>query len=91
MNIDIVHETAKQRFIAEIEGLECVVDYRLSGNTMTVTHTGVPASLAGRGIAGQLTRFALDTARESGWKVIPACPYTARYIERHPEYASLLN
>jgi predicted GNAT family acetyltransferase len=30
---------------------------------------------------------ALDDARERGLEVVPLCPFIARYIQRHPEYA----
>lgn len=90
MTIEIVHEPSAQRFVAMVEGQECVIDYRLAGNTMTITHTGVPVSLGGRGIAGQLAKFALDEAKQQGWKVIPACSYVASWIEKHPEYQGLL-
>lgn len=90
MSIEVIHEPSARRFVAIVDGEECVIDYRLSGNTMTITHTGVPASLGGRGIAGELTRHALGAARELGWKVIPACSYAAAYFEKHPEYRDLL-
>lgn len=90
MSIEVSHEPSVQRFVAVVDGLECVVEYQLSGTTMTITHTGVPASLGGRGIAGQMTRHVLDTARANGWKVIPACSYAAGYFEKHPEYRDLL-
>ena len=44
----------------------------------------------GRGIAGAITRHALDYSREQGWKVIPNCPYVAAWIKRHPEYQNLV-
>lgn len=90
MSIDIVHEPSAARFVAVVEGQECVIDYRLSGTTMTINHTGVPASLSGRGIASQLARFALDEAKQRGWKVVPACSYVSAWIEKHPEYQELL-
>ena len=90
MTIEIVHETSAHRFVAVVEGQECVIDYRLAGDTMTITHTGVPASLGGRGIASQLTRFALDEAKTQGWKVVPVCSYVSAWIEKHPEYQGLL-
>lgn len=90
MTIAINHQRDRQRFVAEIEGQECVIDYQLSGTTMTINHTGVPASLGGRGIASQLTRFALDEAKAQGWKVVPACSYASAWIEKHPEYQELL-
>lgn len=90
MALEITHERSAQRFVALVEGQQCVLDYRLSGSTMTITHTGVPASLGGRGIAAELTRYALDAARAEGWKVIPACSYAAGYFEKHPEVRDLL-
>ncbi len=90
MTIEITHEPAAQRFVALVEGQECVIDYRLSGTTMTITHTGVPASLGGRGIASELARFALEGAKAQGWKVVPACSYVSAWIEKHPEYQGLL-
>jgi predicted GNAT family acetyltransferase len=53
---------------------------------MTITHTGVPPSIGGRGIAGDLMRAALQTALNNRWKVLAACSYAARYIAEHPEW-----
>jgi Predicted acetyltransferase len=58
---------------------------------MTITHTGVPSAVGGKGIAAALTQVALDTARVNGWRVVPTCSYAAVYIKRHPAYADLLN
>ena len=90
MSIAVVHDPSRQRFVANIDGSECVLEYRLSAYTMTITHTGVPASLGGRGIAADLTRFALDTAKAQGWKIVPACSYAEGFFKKHPEYADLL-
>lgn len=90
MNMEMSHEPAAERFVAVTEGQKSVLDYELSGKTMTITHTGVPASLRGRGIAGELTAFALEEARAQGWKVIPLCSYAAHFFSTHREYADLL-
>lgn len=90
MVIPVTHEPSAERFVAVVEGQESVLDYRLSDQTMTITHTGVPPSLRGRGIAADLTRFALDTARERDWKVIPACSYARTFLASHPEYSDRL-
>jgi predicted GNAT family acetyltransferase len=50
----------------------------------------VPEAVGGRGIAGEITRYALDWARDKGLRVVANCPYVARWIERHPEYEQLL-
>jgi len=80
----------QQRFEWTEDGALSVLDYQLNGNVMTITHTGVPEAVGGRGIAADLTRHALDTARSRGWKVRPVCSYAAVYIKRHPEYQDLV-
>lgn len=67
-----------------------VLEYTLSGSLMTITHTGVPTSLRGRGVAAGLTGFALDIARCRGWRVRPLCSYADAFIRAHPEYQDLL-
>lgn len=89
MNIHIEHDAVGRRFSAEVDGHPCEVDYRLADAIMTITHTGVPTAIKGRGIAGQLMRFALETARENGWKVVPACSYAESYMARHAEFDDL--
>jgi predicted GNAT family acetyltransferase len=82
--IDINHDAAAHRFTTTVDGERAVLDYTLAAGVMTITHTEVPEPIEGRGIAAQLTRKALDTAREQGWRVVPACSYAAGYLARHP-------
>jgi uncharacterized protein len=86
----VMHEPDKNRFLALVDGVECVLDYRLAGAVMTITHTGVPETVGGRGIAADLMHFALESARTLGWKVVPDCSYAAVYFKRHPAFADLL-
>ncbi|HUH88152.1 MAG TPA: GNAT family N-acetyltransferase [Pusillimonas sp.] len=86
----IQHNENRDRFEWTEEGFLSVLDYELRNQIMTITHTGVPESVGGRGIAADLTRSALDTARQRGWKVRPVCSYSAAYIKRHPEYQDLV-
>lgn len=88
--MDIVHDTGAQRFSVEVERHQGVIDYTLHDGVMTITHTGVPPAIGGRGVAAELTRAALETARHQGWKVVPACSYAAAFIRRHPEFADLV-
>ena len=86
---EVSHLPDRRRFETTVEGHECEIDYRLSDGVMTITHTGVPAAVGGRGVAAELTRFALETARTNGWKVVPACSYADAYMRRHPEFDDL--
>ena len=67
----------------------CELDYTLADHVMTITHTGVPAEVGGRGIASALVQAAMDAARAERWKVVPACSYASAWIKRHPEYQDL--
>jgi predicted GNAT family acetyltransferase len=88
--MDIVHDTHAHRFTVAVEGHRGVIDYTLRDGVMVITHTEVPPAIGGRGIAAELTRTALDTARREGWKVVPACSYAAAFIRRHPAFSDLL-
>ncbi|MFA5489484.1 MAG: GNAT family N-acetyltransferase [Candidimonas sp.] len=90
MSRAIEHNAGQQRFEYVEDGALCVLDYELLQNVMAITHTGVPQPVGGRGIAADLARHALDTARANGWKVRPVCTYVDAYMRRHPEYQDLL-
>jgi len=88
--VDLRHNVAENRFEALVDGHLSVCDYVLEGQQMVFTHTLVPPELRGRGIAEKLVRGALAEARAQGRRVIPACSYVAKFIERHAEYQDLL-
>jgi len=54
-------------------------------------HTEVPPSMLDLGMGAKLARTALDFARREKLSVNPVCPFVAKYIERHPEYADLVS
>ncbi len=85
--IPVDHDAAAHRFSAQLNGERAVLDYTLAAGVMTITHTGVPKPIEGRGIAGELMRQALSAARSNGWRVVAACSYAAAYLEKHPEEA----
>lgn len=87
----IDHKPDDARFETTVEGHRCTLDYVLDGDVVTMNSVKVPPPVEGRGIAGKLTRFALDHARSMGWSVIPRCPYVSAWIQRHPEYRDLLD
>jgi predicted GNAT family acetyltransferase len=80
----VTHEQSAHRFTVEAEGQLAVLDYTITGSVMTITHTGVPQAIRGRGIAAELMRAALRAAGAAGWTVNPACSYAAAYMRRNP-------
>lgn len=90
MDFPIRHDRSARRFETEVEGHRGELDYQLADGVMTITHTGVPAAVGGRGIAGALVREAFAAAREAGWKVRAVCSYAQSYAERDPELSLML-
>ena len=89
-HVQVTHDAARQRFAATLDGVQAELEYEQRGQVLSLTHTGVPSAIGGRGVGGDLVRSALDYARSKGLKVVPSCAYAAAYIERHPEYADLV-
>ena len=87
----IQHDAARLRFSTTVDSHEAELVYRLQGGSLVIDHTGVPPAIGGRGVAGDLVKAALDYARAEGLRVVPACSYSAAYVQRHPEYADLVD
>mgnify|MGYP001246046647 FL=1 len=89
--IEVADNVAAARFEVRLDGTVVgFADYVLKGGTIILSHTEVQPEFEGRGLGSRLARAALDAARDAGLKVIPRCPFIARYIDRHPEYADLV-
>ena len=91
MMSDVVNNTAKQRYELAVDGHIAATYYRITGGLITFVHTEVPPELGGKGIGSRLIKGALDQVRSGGLKVIAQCPFVKAYIEKHPDYADLLN
>jgi predicted GNAT family acetyltransferase len=88
--LEIMHDSRNSQFFVVVDGHRCELDYQLEGKVMTITHTGVPGPVEGRGIANLLTRFAVQVAEAQGWKIRPACSYARRWFEKNDGYRNLL-
>ena len=84
-DIEVRHNAAASRFEATVDGMLCRADYHLIDRVMRIYHTGVPAQIEGRGIAGALVKGAFTYADANGLKVEPWCGYVRTYMKRHPE------
>jgi predicted GNAT family acetyltransferase len=85
------HDVDGHQFVLAVEGSTAVLQYaEVDAGTVDFHHTFVPTALRGRGLASVLTEHGLRHARDHGLKVVPSCPFVATYIDRHPEYRSLV-
>ncbi|MGZ8711622.1 MAG: GNAT family N-acetyltransferase, partial [Thermoanaerobaculia bacterium] len=89
--VKVTNNRRESRFETTIGKSVCVAAYELEPGVITFTHTSVPPELSGRGIAKELARAGLDHARSEKLKVVPACSFIAKYIERNPEYQDLVS
>lgn len=89
---EVKRNEVRRRYEAhEGDALAGFVDYlQATPDVVTLTHTEVGDEFGGRGIAGDLVRFALDDVRASGRLVRPECEFAAAWIQRNPEYADLV-
>ncbi|NEM97727.1 GNAT family N-acetyltransferase [Pontibacter burrus] len=90
MDIEVKDNPAQSRFETTIDGHTAMIEYKLQPGVITVLHTEVPKELEGRGIAGTMTKFALEHIRAKGLALIPLCPYMRAYLKKHPEYNDLV-
>ena len=87
---DVQHQPEAERFVVTVDGTEAELNYQIDDGAMAITHTGVPESIGGRGIASDLVQAAFDHARREGLRVRPLCSYAMAWSGRHSEYADLL-
>lgn len=81
----------KQRYEIFVDGALAGLTQAIEdGEVVTMPHTKVFDEFEGQGLASQLVTAALDDIRSRGKRIIPECPYVARFIEKHPDYADLL-
>jgi predicted GNAT family acetyltransferase len=84
-------DPAGDRYVATLDGdVAGYAAYRINGDVITFTHTEVDERFGGHGVGSRLARAALDDVRERGMQVRPLCPFIARYIREHAEYADLV-
>ncbi len=91
MTYDIRHDHVPQCFEKRVDDLLCMIDDELHELNLSLTHVLVPKPLEGRGIAGEVTRAALDWAPSKNHRVIPICPYVQAWLHRQPDYQNLVS
>ncbi len=90
---DIVHRDVEACFEARLDGHRGELHYRRRDSAgvsvLVIPSVVVDRAIEGRGVAGALTRAALEWARAEGLRVDPLCPYVDAWMRRHPEFNGL--
>lgn len=86
MSTQIHHEPDHSRYEIHLDGERAgLADYVRDGQRISFTHTEVDPKFGGRGLAGELVRFALGEARAQELDVLPLCSYVAKVIREDPD------
>lgn len=90
-DVTVEHRPDAQRYEAVLEGeVAGHISYELEDGVIDLQHTIVDDKFGGRGVGGTLVSGTVDQIRaQGGLKVIPTCPFIAKWFDRHPEYAEL--
>ena len=90
--IDLQHDEDGNRFVLRSSGEDVgLIEYRRDGDVFDLHHTEVLPQGRGRGLGKVLARETLDHIRADGGAVVATCPFVARFVEEHDEYADLVS
>ncbi|MDN5914127.1 MAG: N-acetyltransferase [Pseudonocardia sp.] len=54
-------------------------------------HTEIDERFGGKGLAGILVAHALGESRDAGRRIVPVCPYVARWVTNHHDVDDALD
>ncbi|MEK0099619.1 GNAT family N-acetyltransferase [Streptomyces sp. NPDC056121] len=63
--------------------------YRDRDGQRVFFHTEIDDAYAGQGLAAILVEQALTDVRASGMRIVPVCPYVAKFLTKHQEFADI--
>lgn len=92
--VTITHEDrgGRGRYVAEVAESEETghLEWETGGEDVRVaTHTIVPPSIGGRGVAAKLVEALVADARAEGFRIDPRCSYVEAMFRRNKDWADL--
>jgi hypothetical protein len=91
VDVSVQDSPEQHRFQVVVDGrTRGFAAYRQREGAIVITHSEVDPALRGQGVGQELARRTLDLVRERGDRVVAQCPFFARYIAEHPQYADLV-
>jgi predicted GNAT family acetyltransferase len=81
---------ARHRYEVLVDGERAgLTAYRDHDDQRVFYHTEIDEAHAGQGRAAQLVQQALTDVRALGKRIVPVCPYVAKYLKKHEEFADI--
>ena len=91
MSYTLIDNTEKKQYEIHVDDDLARIEYMKAQGKIFLTHTEVPEKFEGKGIGSALVRQVLDDIRQKELALVPLCPFVAAFINRHPEYNSLIS
>lgn len=87
-NVPVTDDQSENRFEIRRDGQLCFLTYRQKMDRLVLIHAEVPPALEGNGLGGQMVAAAVDRAERDHLTIVPLCPFTRDWLERHPAAAA---
>ncbi|MEE1885620.1 GNAT family N-acetyltransferase [Pedobacter flavus] len=86
-----LNEEGDGKILIEERGTEIAfMEISIAKNFITVYHTEVNPSAAGRGLGKKLLQFVVNYAKNNDLKIIPLCPFVlAQFKRNEAEYTDI--
>lgn len=88
--MDVIDNQEGKQYEMHVEGKVVKIEYIRAKHKIYLTHTEVPKSLEGRGLATSIVQKVLEDIDKKELTLIPLCPFVAAYIKKHPEWKRLV-
>jgi uncharacterized protein len=89
--LEVVDNPARSRYELRDDGhLVGFTEYHERDGVLVFPHTVITQPKRRAGYGATLVRAALDDVRAKGRRIVAECPFVARFVDEHPEYADLL-
>lgn len=82
----------KGRYVLARDGHEAEMTFSIVSDVLRIVdHTGVPDALRGTGAGRALVQHLVADARETGFKIVPLCPFVNAQRAKHPDWADVFS
>jgi predicted GNAT family acetyltransferase len=91
MALEVVDNPARSRYELRDDGhLVGFTEYHEHDGVLVFPHTVISEPKRGAGYGSTLVQAALDDVRVKGRRIVAQCPFVARFVAEHAEYADLV-
>ncbi|MET9917564.1 GNAT family N-acetyltransferase [Streptomyces sp. NPDC006435] len=81
---------SEHRYEILVDGVTAgLTEYHDRDEQRVFYHTETGEAFAGQGLASVLVQQALEDVRASGKHIVPVCPYVAKFLKKHEEFADI--